>query len=142
MSRDRVIHRTKPMLLGGAIILLMASCGIDGLNDAFGSGLDTITLGGPDTVAVGDTIRLGARGTVTGLVGLFFYDPIRDGRFSVSDPTVAAITPFNPPASDTISSSSVRVRGLKVGTVHITVSARGKSGSHSVRVIPAVTSPP
>jgi hypothetical protein len=142
MAGEHLLHRTKPLIFAGAITLLLASCGIGGLNDVLGSGLGSISLRGPDTVAVGDTIRLGSWGTVTGLMGLFFYDPVRDGRFTVSDPTVAAITPFNPPASDTTSSSSVRVKGLKVGTVEITVSARGKSGTHSVHVIPAVTSPP
>jgi hypothetical protein len=140
MARERRIHRTRPLIFISATALLVASChlgsldGLDGFDEPFSSELDTISLNGADTVAVGDTIRLSAHGTVTGLIGLLFYDPIRDGRFSVSDPTVAAITPFNPPASDTVSSSSVRVKGLRVGTVEITVSARGKRGTHSVEV--------
>ena len=115
--------------------MLMAGCNLDLAGAAGGpTELDKISLTGPSTVQVGDTIRLTASGSVTGLIGILVLDPIRDGSFSVSDSTIASIVPFNPPPGDTTSFASVRVKGLKVGNVQVTVRARGKSDTHSVAV--------
>lgn len=124
-------------VLAGAIVL-MAACMPDFSRVAGGpTGLDKISLTGPSTVQVGDTIRLIASGSVTGIIGLLVIDPIRDGSFTVSDATIAAIVPFNPPAGDTTSFASVRLQGLKSGRVDVTVRARGKSDTHPVDVTPA-----
>jgi hypothetical protein len=120
--------------------MLMAGCNLDLAGAAGGpTGLDKISLTGPSTVQVGDTIRLTASGSVTGLIGILVLDPIRDGIFSVSDSTIAAIVPFNPPPGDTTSFASVRVKGLKAGGVQVTVRARGKSDTHSIVVTPTGT---
>ena len=124
-------------VLAGALVL-MAACMPDFSRVAGGpTGLDKISLTGPSTVQVGDTIRLIASGSVTGIIGLLVIDPIRDGSFTVSDATIAAIVPFNPPAGDTTSFASVRLQGLKSGRVDVTVRARGKSDTHPVDVTPA-----
>jgi hypothetical protein len=120
--------------------VLMTGCNLDFTGLAGGpTGLDKISLSGPSTVQVGDTIRLTASGSVTGFVGFLFLDPIRDGKFTVSDSTVAAIVPLIPPPGDTTSFASVRVEGLKSGSVQVTVRARGKSQTHSVEVTPTST---
>jgi hypothetical protein len=124
-------------LLGTALI---TGCKLDLTGVAGGStGLENISLTGPSTVQVGDTIRLSASGSPTGLIGFLLLDPIRDGQFTVSDATIAAIVPLIPPPGDTTSVASVRVQGLKVGSVQVTVSARGKSATHPVEVTPAST---
>ena len=128
--------------IAGVVALILATailsgCNLTGLD--FGGGLDKISLDGPSVVQVGDTIRLTASGSVSGLLGLLFLDRVLDARFKVSDPTVATIQPFIPPKTDTTSFSSVLVRGRKVGRVNVTVSARSKSGTHIVDV--TATSP-
>jgi hypothetical protein len=122
-----------------AIVMLMSGllggCGLSEFTDAFSSNLTGISLGGPSLVQVGDTVRLTAMGSVSGLIGIFGYDRILDGRFTVSDPTIATIVPFTPPPTDTTSFESVLVEGRQVGTVQVTVTARGFSGTHSVNVV-------
>jgi hypothetical protein len=135
MRRNTLVYHTKQVLFVALSTAFMAGCNFD-LSEIFGSELQKISLSGPDIVSVGDTVRLTASGTVTGVVGLLFVDPIRDDRFGVSDPTVVMITPFNPPSGDTTSFASVNVKGLKVGTAQVTVTARGKSATHSVQVVP------
>ena len=111
----------------------MSSLGID----IAGGGLEKISLSGPSVVQVGDTIRLTASGSVTGLIGLLFLDRILDARFTVSDPNIATIQAFIPPKGDTTSFASVLVRGEKVGRVDVKVSARSKSDMHPVDVVEA-----
>jgi hypothetical protein len=125
-------------LIGTALI---TGCNLDltGLDAALSTGLDKISLTGPSTVLVGDTIRLSASGSVTGVIGFLLIDPIRDGTFTVSDATIAAIVPLIPPPGDTTSVASVRVQGLKGGSVQVTVSARGKSATHPVVVTTSST---
>ena len=119
---------------------LITGCNLDLTGIAGGpTGLERISLTGPSTVQVGDTIRLSASGSPSGLIGFLFLDPIRDGKFTVSDATIAAIVPLIPPPGDTTSVASVRVQGLKVGSVQVTVSARGKSATHPVVVTTAST---
>src|SRR6266550_4022672 len=115
--------------------ILTTACNLDLAGGP--TGLDKISLTGPSTVQVGDTIRLTASGSVTGMIGYLLIDRIRDGSFTVSDATTAAVLPFNPPQGDTASFASVRVEGLKMGTVDVTVRARGKSDTHSIEVTPA-----
>ena len=125
------------VLIGTA---LFTGCKLDLAGVAGGpTGLGKISLMGPSTVQVGDTIRLTAYGDVTGIIGYLLIDRITDGRFTVSDPAIAAIVPFNPPSGDTTSFASVRVEGLKSGSVQVTVSARGKSATHPVQVTTAST---
>ena len=116
----------------------VVACKIDvsGLTDE--GRLLSITLDGPSQVQVGDTIRLSAYGKVSGLVGLLFIDRLLDGKFTASDPNLVSIQPFYPPSTDTTSTSSVLVTGRTVGSVEVTVTARGKKGMHPVQVIPAV----
>lgn len=140
MYRHTSLDSTKAAAVGVLALatMLMAGCNLDFTGVAGGpTGLDKISLTGPSMVQVGDTIRLTASGSVTGLVGFLLIDPIRDGSFTVSDVTIAAIVPFNPPPGDTTSFASVRVEGLKSGRVQVTVSARGKSDTHSIDVTPA-----
>jgi len=140
MRRYSQFKPTNDLLAGVFLIgtVLVTGCNADlaGVS-SLQTGLNKISLTGPSTVQVGDTVRLTASGSVTGLIGFLLIDPIRDGKFAVSDPTIAAILPFNPPPGDTTSFASVRVEGLKIGRVEVTVSARGKSESHSVEVTPA-----
>jgi hypothetical protein len=139
MYRRATHEWTKTAAIGVVVLstMLMAGCKLDFAAATGGATeLDRISLSGPSTVQVGDTIRLTASGSVTGLAGLLFLDPIRDGEFSVSDATIASILPFNPPPGDTTSLASVRVKGLKAGSVQVTVRARGKSDTHSIAVTP------
>ncbi len=138
MYRHTPLEWTRAVSVGvlAGAIMLMAACMPDFSRVAGGpTGLDKISLTGPSTVQVGDTVRLTASGSVTGIIGLLVIDPIRDGSFTVSDATIAAIVPFNPPAGDTTSFASVRVQGLKSGRVEVTVRARGKSDTHPVDVM-------
>jgi len=117
------------------LTILSAGCKLDLAPVTDEGRLTAISLYGPSQVQVGDTVRLSASGSVSGIVGLLAYDRILDSRFTTSDPTIAAILPFTPPPGDTTSFMSVRVEGRKVGTVQITVSARGISETHLVNVI-------
>ena len=142
MRRYPQLKWTNDVLVKAFLVatVLMMGCNVDLTGLAGGpTELDKISLSGPSTVQVGDTIRLTASGSVTGFVGFLFLDPIRDGKFTVSDSTVAAIVPLIPPPGDTTSFSSVRVEGLKSGSVQVTVRARGKSQTHSVEVTPRNT---
>jgi hypothetical protein len=140
MYRHNPLEWTRAVSVGvfALATVLLAGCNLDLAGVAGGpTGLDKISLTGPSTMQVGDTIRLTASGSVTGPVGFLLIDPVRDGSFGVSDATIVAIVPFNPPPGDTISFASVRVEGLKSGRVQVTVRARGKSDTHSIDVTPA-----
>ena len=127
------LARVIATMLGTAFL---GACNLTGLDYAGGE-LEKVSLEGPSVVQVGDTIRLTAGGSVSGLVGLFAFDRLLDARFTVSDPTVATIQTFIPPEGDTTSFTTVLVRGRKVGRVDVTVSARSKSGTHPVDVVAA-----
>jgi hypothetical protein len=140
IHRYRSVSRRAGRLgLLSLITILCAACDFN-LGPASDEGrLTKIGLYGESQVQVGDTIRLSAEGSVSGIVGLLFYDRILDGRFSASDTTIATILPFIPPPSDSTSVASVLVEGRKVGTVQIKVSARGITGTHRVDVIADTT---
>jgi len=116
-------------------MILCADCNFDLAPVSDEGRLTKISLYGPSQVQVGDTIRLSAEGSVSGLVGILFYDRILDGRFSASDTTIATILPFIPLPTDSTSVASVLVEGRKVGTVQIKVSARGITETHRVDVM-------
>ena len=121
----------------GALMLattFLAGCNL-GVLDLAGGNLQKVSLSGPSVVQVGDTIRLTASGSVDGLLGLMFLDRLLDARFTVSDPTVASISPFIPPKGDTTSFASVLVQGRKVGRVNVTVTDGSKSDTHPVDVV-------
>ena len=128
-------HHTAKIGLVGLVTILCAACNFDLAPVSDEGRLTKISLYGPSQVQVGDTIRLSAEGSVSGLVGILFYDRILDGRFSASDTTIATILPFIPPPGDSTSVASVRVQGRKVGTVQIKVSARGLTETHRVDVV-------
>ena len=137
-----IIHRYRSISRRAAKIgllslltILCADCKLDLAPLTDEGRLTAISLYGPSQVQVGDTVRLSAMGSVSGIIGLLAYDRILDGRFTASDTTIATILPFTPPPNDTTSFTSVRVEGRKVGTVQITVSARGISETHLVDVI-------
>ena len=136
VHRYRSVSRRAARLgLLSLITVLCANCNFD-LGPANDEGrLTKISLYGPSQVQVGDTIRLSAEGSVSGIVGILFYDRILDGRFSASDTTIATILPFIPPPTDSTSVASVLVEGRKIGTVQIKVSARGVTETHRVDVI-------
>ena len=91
----------------------------------------------PAVVHVGDTVRLTAWGQVDGLLGIFNFDPVRDARWSVSDTAIAVLeTPPPPPATDTLWTARILVRGQRQGEVTVSATARGVTGSAIVRVIP------
>lgn len=98
----------------------------------------SIAVRGDPVVEVGDTLRKHATGQVSGVLGIFTYDRVLDAQWSVSDPSVAQLTPVVPPPSDSTSTASAILRGLRPGTVRITARARGVEGHGSLRVIPVV----
>jgi hypothetical protein len=131
------LTRANDVLIGVFLVgtMLVTGCSVHPTGvSSLQTGLDRISLTGPSTVPVGDTIRLTATGSVTGLIGYLLIDRIPDGKFTVSDSTIAAIVPFNPAPGDTTSFASVRVEGVKSGTAQVTVRARGKSDTHAVQV--------
>lgn len=124
-----------------AAVLLSGAC-IDQITNPYADEgvLKSISVSGPDSVLVGDTIRLGARGTVGGLTGLFFFDRLLDAKWSVSDASLAQLTSILPPSGDSTSTTQALVRGLRAGTVQVTARARNISGVKTVRVV--VRTPP
>ena len=81
------------------------------------------------TLQVGDTVTVAAIGYVTGIFGVFLYDPLRDAVWRVSDSTVARLERLPPPAAtDSYPKARILLRGLSPGRVDITASARGYSG--------------
>ncbi len=99
--------------------------------------LTRIEINGDSVVQVGNTLRLSTYGRVSGVVGILTYDRVLDAAWSASDPTIVSITPIKPPAGDSTSTASLLVRGVRAGSVQITVSARGVHATAPVRVTPA-----
>ncbi|HKG93073.1 MAG TPA: hypothetical protein VKA84_14310 [Gemmatimonadaceae bacterium] len=90
-------------------------------------------------VEVGDTLRMGAAGSVDGLLGLLFYDRLLDAAWSSRDSGTVRLVPVPPPPpTDSESVAQVLVRGVSPGLATVTATARGISGSATVRVIPPV----
>lgn len=100
--------------------------------------LTSIEVGGPtSTVAVGDTIRLTAIGRVSGVIGAIAVDRLMDAVWTVSDASLAQLSPIPAVPNNDTSYAQALVRGVAAGTVRVTVSARGRSGAVLLRVTPA-----
>lgn len=96
--------------------------------------LTSIEVLGPSSVQVGDTIRLTALGHVAGVVGLLGVDRLTDAAWKASDSSVVRLTPVAALANDTAYAQAL-VAGVTTGVAQITVTARGVTGSHAVRVV-------
>lgn len=96
--------------------------------------LTSIAISGDTVVQVGDTIRLSARGTVAGVIGIFGFDRVPDAVWSISDHTIASIAPVKQIAGDTTSGSAIILTGLQQGRVQVAAAARGVKGSIVVRI--------
>ena len=108
---------------------------LSGLSEIYSSNLTAIGVTG-GVVEVGDTIRLGDTGSVSGLMGIFSYAPILDAEWSVSDPLVAKlITLPPPPPEDSFPQARILVQGVKPGTVSVSAQSHGIRGSADVRVV-------
>jgi hypothetical protein len=122
--------------------MTITSCNVldmSDLGEAFSSNLKSISVSSGGIVEVGDTVRLDASGSVSGLIGIFSYAPILDAEWSVSDPLIArliAVPP--PPPEDSFPRAHVLVRGLQPGKVTVFAQSHGIRGSAEVRVIPRI----
>jgi hypothetical protein len=109
---------------------------LSGLDEVFSSNLKAIGVTSGAVVEVGDTVRLEASGSVSGLIGLFSYAPVLDAEWSVADPLVAKlITLPPPPPEDSFPRARILVQGLKPGTVAVSAQSHGIRGSADVRVV-------
>jgi hypothetical protein len=97
-------------------------------------------VGGDSAVGVSDTVRLSATGQVGGLIGLLAYDPLRDAKWSSSDPGIATVEAPAPTPDDTLA-SPILVRGIRPGRVVIEATARGITGSKVMVVTRVITRP-
>lgn len=131
----QVLRRVVPL----AVALALTACvDLTGL-DIAGGHLISISVDNGGIVEVGDTVRLGARGRVDGLLGIFSYDRILDATWAVSDPNIAQLQQLPvPPPQDSFTTARTLVRGRRPGTVIVKAIARGVSGEAPVRVIPVV----
>ena len=87
-------------------------------------------------VEVGDTIRLEASGSVSGLIGIFSYAPVLDAEWSVSDPLVARLMTLPPPPpEDSFPRARILVQGVRPGKVTVSAQSHGIRGSADVRVV-------
>lgn len=123
-----------------ALVLATSGCldfDMSSITSAFGGELIITVSAGP-AVEVGDTLQVSATGRPSGVLGLLVYDRLLDAHWTVSDPTVATLTPLQPPPNDSITPAQALLRGLKAGTVRVTAAARGARGETSVRVVPPV----
>ena len=139
-SIDRSPHR----VVLASLALSLAGCTFPtGSLDIAGGRLTGINISGDTAVAVGDSTRLSAIGSVTGLVGLFSYDPLSDARWSTSNAAVVSVRSIPPSANDTFPAARVLVQGMNAGTATITVSARGISARWPMHVVaqPPTTRP-
>ena len=109
---------------------------MSGLSEVFSSDLKSIGVTSDGIVEVGDTIRLGAWGGVSGLIGILAYDPVLDANWTISNSLIARLETLPPPPpEDSFPHARVLVRGLQPGRVTVSAQARGISGSAEVRVI-------
>jgi hypothetical protein len=107
-----------------------------GLDEVFSSNLTAIGVTSGAVVEVGDTVRLEASGSVSGLIGLFSYAPVLDAEWSVSDPLVAKLVTLPPPPpEDSFPRARILVQGMKPGTAAVSAQSHGIRGSADVRVI-------
>jgi hypothetical protein len=109
---------------------------LSGLDEVFSSNLKAIGVTSGAVVEVGDTVRLEASGSVSGLIGLFSYAPVLDAEWSVSDPLVAKLVTLPPPPpEDSFPRARILVQGVKPGTVAVSAQSHGIRGSADVRVV-------
>lgn len=134
--------------LVAAATLALAGCvdftGLDELSSSLGGDgtIREVSVAGPSTVAVGDTIRLSASGIPNGLMGMFMYDRMLDAVWASSNPAVATVALRLPPHGDSTTSTGAMVRGVRVGTVQVTASARGSTGAVTIQVVAPPPPPP
>lgn len=123
------------VLLCAGVGLAMVSCNA-GVSNPFASEgqLTSITISGDSIIQFGASTRLSAYGKVSGITGLLSYDRLLDAVWSVSDSTVARITPISPAPGDSTATAAALVQGLRAGSARITATARGVSGTIEVRV--------
>lgn len=89
------------------------------------------------TLPVGDSVQLNAIGMLTGgLLGLFYYDRLPDAVWTVSDTSMAQLTPVIPGPTDTTAVTSAWGRGKRAGTANVTVSARNVSSTVPLHIVP------
>ena len=122
-----------------ALAILATACNMEPLGsslDIADGGLTGIGISGDSILAVGDTIRVQASGSVEGLLGMLSYDPLDDAKWSTANAAVATITPRQSLADETPLARAM-VRGVASGTTYVTVSARGFSAKLPIRVVAA-----
>jgi len=122
-----------------ALGMLATACHFDPFGpslDLAGGHLTGIGISGDSVVAVGDSIRLHASGSVDGLLGMFSYDPLADAKWSTANASIATVAP-RPSLEDSVALARASVRGIATGSTYITVSARGFRATHSIRVVQA-----
>lgn len=121
------------MALGGCNLQLPSEGGLD----IAGGQLESIDVSGDTLLVVGDSTRLSATGSVSGLLGMLSYDPLNDARWSVSDPSLATIRALPPIPNDSFPAARAMMHGVRAGSVTVTVSARGIRGTRTIRVAAA-----
>ena|ERR1043166_1742666 len=116
-------------LFASLLVATMGACNIGAIFPP--AHLDFISLDGDTTVAVGDTIRLIARGSR----GTFAStpDPLWDAEWTSTDSRIVTLSIPPRDRSDTIG-APILVRGVGRGRVQILVYARGVSATHIVDV--------
>jgi hypothetical protein len=136
------IRRLAPIVALLIVAPSLGACdlGLDRLSGLFAGPLMAISVGGDSAVAVSDTVRLSATGQVGGLIGLLAYDPLRDAKWSSSDPGIATVEAPAPTPDDTLA-SPILVRGIRPGRVVIEATARGITGSKVMVVTRVITRP-
>lgn len=141
------MRRVRRRALVAASALMISGClDFTGLNEVTdtvggGDGLVSITIYGDSVIAVGDSMRVTAGGTPSGVLGMFTYDRLLDAVWAPSDPRVASVEARLPPRGDSLSTTAALVRGLRPGTVQITAAARGKAGHLTVHVVALTAAP-
>jgi hypothetical protein len=121
--------RRVAILFAVLVVVTTSACNIGAIFPP--AHLDFISLDGDSTVAVGDTIRLIARGSR----GTFAStpDPLWDAEWTSTDSRIATVSIPPRDRADTLA-APILVRGVGRGRVQILVYARGVSAMHIVDV--------
>lgn len=116
---------------------MLTSCTVPTVD--FGGKLIAVTVSSA-IVEVGDTVRVTAQGQLDGLLGLLYFDPVRDAKWAVAD-GIATLEPIPPPPpTDTTWTARTWVRGKQPGRTFVRARARGITGQGLLRVIPTLES--
>ena len=110
-----------------AFAMLATGCHIEPLGsslDLAGGGLTGISVAGDSTVAVGGTAGVHATGSVSGLTGMFSYDPLADAVWSTENPRIATVARSEPQPGQGPAAYAI-ARGVAPGQTYLIVSARG-----------------